>query len=420
MCDHALVASNISAAGRNALIAGIAVGTIGMGGTLAVVHSMGAPPPAMPEQPTPTDVPDAPVEPVAPPEPEGPKPGEPLLIATHEDGHATAATFSPDGTRLAWEVQGRANTKTAFTATWSPKGPDTATEVLAATTAFTMADIGTPVWIPDGRLMFEVWERGARNSRLFAIDPTAGTGGMPFAPEVEAHPSAAGAAVSPDGKQLAWIADGDIYLWTIGAAAPAPLTATPEREDNLSFSPDGSRLLFSRGAMGQRDLMTLPTAPVEPGPDDPKPKKGEEDKPVLPQATPLAAGDGDQSQGAWLSKGVALLQSSGRGSHTGIFLQDGEDRDVIEADVRADATALVVVSPERDYLLYTPTRATDKLVMYRIADGKRIEIVTNVLQIDRPTLGTANGRRYIAYSGVSRDSTSKWKELWVLDVTDQL
>ncbi len=69
-------------------------------------------------------------------------------------------------------------------------------------------------------------------------------------------------AVSPDGKLAAFIVHGDIFVTAIASkdeqkiAKPftAQVTATPERERDLSWSPDGKKLLFSSAVNGNDDL----------------------------------------------------------------------------------------------------------------------------------------------------------------------
>jgi tricorn protease len=69
-------------------------------------------------------------------------------------------------------------------------------------------------------------------------------------------------AVSPDGKLAAFIVHGDVFVTAVASkdeqkiAKPftARVTATPERERDLSWSPDGKKLLFSSAVNGNDDL----------------------------------------------------------------------------------------------------------------------------------------------------------------------
>jgi len=51
-------------------------------------------------------------------------------------------------------------------------------------------------------------------------------------------------AISPDGSQLAMIARGEVFVVDPASGKSRRITTTPEHESNVSFSPDGSRLLY--------------------------------------------------------------------------------------------------------------------------------------------------------------------------------
>jgi tricorn protease len=52
-------------------------------------------------------------------------------------------------------------------------------------------------------------------------------------------------ALSPNGKEFAFIVRGDIYVASIDQGETKRITNTPAQERNLSFSPDGRRLVFA-------------------------------------------------------------------------------------------------------------------------------------------------------------------------------
>lgn len=82
------------------------------------------------------------------------------------------------------------------------------------------------------------------------------------------------AALSPDGREIALIRDGQIVLMAAGGGWPVPLTTTPGGKSGLSWSPDGGRLAYaSRGhiwvvAASGGEPRQLTHAP--PGPGDPR------------------------------------------------------------------------------------------------------------------------------------------------------
>jgi Tol biopolymer transport system component len=70
-------------------------------------------------------------------------------------------------------------------------------------------------------------------------------------------------ALSPDGKQVAFIWEGekrtspDLYVKLVGPGAPVRLTATPEAELCPAWSPDGSQIAFLRRMSGDESSVLL-------------------------------------------------------------------------------------------------------------------------------------------------------------------
>jgi Tol biopolymer transport system component/C-terminal processing protease CtpA/Prc len=52
-------------------------------------------------------------------------------------------------------------------------------------------------------------------------------------------------AVSPNGKEIAFVARGDVFVTSIEFATTRRITDTPEQERNVEFSPDGRSLIYS-------------------------------------------------------------------------------------------------------------------------------------------------------------------------------
>jgi tricorn protease len=61
-------------------------------------------------------------------------------------------------------------------------------------------------------------------------------------------------AVSPDGTELALIARGDVYAVNASTGATRRITATPQAERSVSFSPDGTALLYASDRQIDWDL----------------------------------------------------------------------------------------------------------------------------------------------------------------------
>ncbi|GIV94236.1 MAG: hypothetical protein KatS3mg056_2945 [Chloroflexus sp.] len=67
-------------------------------------------------------------------------------------------------------------------------------------------------------------------------------------------------ALDPDGRLLAFIAAGDVWLVSIEGGVAERLTAHPASHYGPRFSPDGQRILFGAGRDGSGDLYVLDLA----------------------------------------------------------------------------------------------------------------------------------------------------------------
>lgn len=63
-------------------------------------------------------------------------------------------------------------------------------------------------------------------------------------------------AVSPKGKEVAFIMRGDVYVTSIDYQTTKQITNTPDQERNISFSPDGRTLVYSSERNGLWQLYT--------------------------------------------------------------------------------------------------------------------------------------------------------------------
>jgi len=68
------------------------------------------------------------------------------------------------------------------------------------------------------------------------------------APDYEILPVTSGAdemAVSPSGREVAFVYRGDVFVTSVESAVTKQVTATPERERSVDFSPDGRSLVYA-------------------------------------------------------------------------------------------------------------------------------------------------------------------------------
>ncbi len=61
-------------------------------------------------------------------------------------------------------------------------------------------------------------------------------------------------ALSPDGKEIAFIVRGEVFVTAVEGGMTKRITNTPEQERNVSFSPDGKKLLYAAERKGSWNL----------------------------------------------------------------------------------------------------------------------------------------------------------------------
>lgn len=61
-------------------------------------------------------------------------------------------------------------------------------------------------------------------------------------------------AISPNGKEVAFVVRGEVYVTSVEYSTTKRITNTPEQERNISFSPDGKKLLYASERNGSWNL----------------------------------------------------------------------------------------------------------------------------------------------------------------------
>jgi tricorn protease len=123
-----------------------------------------------------------------------------------------------------------------------------------------LADDGTLAYTHNGELYTQ--RPGAQPQRLSVqvrVDDRART--------VQTLPVSADAtemAVSPNGREVAFVVRGEIFVASVEAGTTKRITSTPEQERSVSFSPDGRSLLYAAERNGSWNLYrTVLTRPEE-------------------------------------------------------------------------------------------------------------------------------------------------------------
>jgi Tol biopolymer transport system component/imidazolonepropionase-like amidohydrolase len=181
---------------------------------------------------------------------------------------AIAPAVSPDGKRVAFLARDSANRWQVWVRDLSGAGARvrlTAHDDVASTRVRWTRDGSAIVYAADGQLR----RMSARGGASAAIPFTAhlaitrarrGSSVARLAVEDSVGPARAflGLALSPDGRRIAAIALGKLWIFTVGdearAAADVPFTAR-----GLAWSPDGAEVAWSAGPFGEEDLFAANT-----------------------------------------------------------------------------------------------------------------------------------------------------------------
>jgi Tol biopolymer transport system component/C-terminal processing protease CtpA/Prc len=159
--------------------------------------------------------------------------------------------------------------------------------------------------------------------------------------------------VSPDGKEIAFIARGEVFVTSADHAATRKITDTPEQERSVSFSPDGRSLLYASERDGSWNLYRSNLT------DDDEPSffnaTAIEEKPVLEI-------DAETYQPRFSPDGKAVAYLEERTELKILDLETGESRTVLPRDANysyLDGDQWFAWSPDGRHLLVqflSPTR----------------------------------------------------------------
>ncbi len=130
-------------------------------------------------------------------------------------------------------------------------------------------------------------------------------------------------AVSPTGKEVAFVARGEVFVTSVEGGVTKRITRTPEREAHVSFSPDGKTLLFSSERDGGWGIYTA--------------TRVREEEPhfyasTLIAETRLMDGDHEDSQPLFSPDGKEIAFVRGRSSVAVYNLESQETRTLLGPD----------------------------------------------------------------------------------------
>jgi eukaryotic-like serine/threonine-protein kinase len=166
----------------------------------------------------------------------------PLLDSTNS---YYSSALSPDGQKLAIHVQAANDDVWLYHI-----GRKSLTRL-----TFGGGNSGFPVWSADGNYVIYASERG-RGQGIYR-KPWDGSGKEERLTTTDR--SQYPRSVSPDGKTLAYVQDGDIWLLSLdGSGKTVPFFQSPADEGNPVFSPDGKYLAYETNESGKLEVVIVP------------------------------------------------------------------------------------------------------------------------------------------------------------------
>jgi serine/threonine-protein kinase len=156
----------------------------------------------------------------------------------------SGAVLSPDGEKVALHVNGANDDVWLY---------HVARKSLTRLT-FGGGNNGFPVWSPDGRYLIYASERGKGQSIYRKQWDGSGEEERLTTSVRSQYPR----AVTPDGKTLAFVQDGDIWLLALdGSGKTSPFVESPANESSPVFSPDGRYMAYESDASGRQEIVVV-------------------------------------------------------------------------------------------------------------------------------------------------------------------
>ncbi len=182
-----------------------------------------------------------------------------------------------------------------------------------------MADDGTLSFSWDGELYTKVGAAAPRKVPVTVISDTkANNEGV-----VTVTGGAGEMAVSPNGKEVAFIARGEVFVTSVEGGVTKQITRTPVREANVTFSPDGNTLLYASERDGRWKIFQA--------------KRAREEEPyfyasTLVNETPVIDNEHENSQPLYSPDGKEIAYVQDRSMVRVYNLESKETRTLLTSD----------------------------------------------------------------------------------------
>jgi Tol biopolymer transport system component/C-terminal processing protease CtpA/Prc len=186
-------------------------------------------------------------------------------------------------------------------------------------------------------------------------------------------------ALSPDGKQLAFVYHGDVWVAPVAGGKAEPITSNIEYDSNPVWSPDGKWLAFSSNRTGSTQTFYVPAEGGNPQ-----------------RLTYYAGGEAPSD---WTADGKSILTQVGReDQYNGFYLIDVNTTQPKQLMVDNAGIGFPSLSPDNKKIVFTRMgfpwwraryqgSAAAQLWVVDIASGKRTELRNNGFQHQWPKFG---------------------------------
>ena len=334
-------------------------------------------------------------------------------VNVSQDGHAYNPHWSPDGQRVAFELNRFGDAVDLYVAKVANGVAAIPVKVVIPGLSSSFSGQGTvvaqPVWHPEGTLIFEGSNSGGAQ-RLYYWAPS-GQSAAELLTSAQAGGDLSWPSISRDGRSVAFVSDskgsGDIFVWVQASNAVRSTFTSPSAEAAPRFGPDGTTLAFTRKNKGTEDVFLWDTG----------------------EPRMLRGGNGDQTRPVWAGDRIVYFTNERGEGHWDIAVTDtaGAQRTVVAREVRLPMRAGPALTPDQRAVVYTLSdpEQGDRLMATTLDAARTVQIPTGLVACGEPDLVAVGGKIWAAFTALpsavtNPSSASDFRQLHVQDVTGKL
>lgn len=200
--------------------------------------------------------------------------------------------------------------------------------------------------------------------------------------------------ISPNGKEIAFIARGEVFVTSVDGSLTKRITNTPEQESFLEFSPDGKSVIYSSERNGKWSIYQS--------------KKVRDEEPFFYASTllaeePLISLDQDAYEGKFSPDGKKIAYVEGRRTLKVMDLASKETVTLMTPEElfhMRDGDQYYTWSPDSKWLLatYRPTMANSEVVLLDVTGAQKMKNLTKSGYGDNSATWVNGGKQMLWFS----------------------